>query len=277
MKSTHSSIHGAVSLEGTTPFHNEHFGYTLYEEVIDPAYPEGPRAIAMHVPAGSLSKVWQLVEPDYSESIELLDGDCSLVVNRSGTEDWTTMPLNAENPTADDVVIETGDMFCIVANGNGSVVLSRPSKPFELSYEAGITKSPADELSKFLLAHVSAENTSEITNLGSKTAAIDTEHFDREGFAGDWYIKGDEQKGVNALMVDVHGRHPKKRILEGNTRRYVVLGGEGTFTLNGVAHKVAEGDMFTIEAGGDYEYEGDMKLFEFNVSPDNSFGDEKLE
>ncbi|MEM6998135.1 MAG: hypothetical protein AAF413_04460 [Patescibacteria group bacterium] len=105
-----------------------------------------------------------------------------------------------------------------------------------------------------------------------------TEHdFEREGFSGDWYIRSDEAKGVNALMIHVHGRHPAKRILEGNTRHYVVLNGEGTFSLNGVIHDVKEGDMITIEPGGEYEYQGNMRLFEFNISPNNTFGDERLE
>jgi len=104
-----------------------------------------------------------------------------------------------------------------------------------------------------------------------------TFHFDQEGFSGNVYVESDDKMGFNALLVSVHGHHPKKRILDGNTRIYVVLSGDGEFTLNGETHSVKENDMFIIPAGGEYEYTGQMKLFEFNVSPDNSFGDEKLQ
>lgn len=102
-------------------------------------------------------------------------------------------------------------------------------------------------------------------------------HFDRDGFSGDVFVPKEAQMGFIALQVDVHGRHPRKRILEGNTRSYYVANGEGAFTLNDATHQVQQGDLFVIPAGSEYEYEGIMTLLEFNVSPDNSFGDEKLE
>ncbi len=156
MKNTYEAAAGPVDLEGATELHNPDFGYTLFEEVVDPANPEGPRAIAMHVPAHSLSKVWKLVEEGYKERIELLTGTASLVVNRAGTEDWTTMPLDPENPTADDVEIECGDMFCIVTDSDEAVVLSRPSKAFDISFEIGVTEHPDDRLSQFILTHVAS-------------------------------------------------------------------------------------------------------------------------
>jgi len=156
MKTSFAAIAGPVNLEGTTEFHNPDFGYTLFEEVIDPVNPEGPRAIAMHVPAHSMSKVWQLVEPGYEERIELLSGAANFVVNRSGTEDWATMFLNKDNPTADNVVIKEGDMFCVVTEDEEAVVLSRPSKPFDISFEVSKTKHPSDALSQFILAHVAS-------------------------------------------------------------------------------------------------------------------------
>lgn len=154
MQTSFNSINGPVDLEGIDSFHNEAFGYTLFEEVADPANPEGPSAIAMHVPKRSMSKVWQFVEPDYREKVELLSGTASLVVNRAGTEDWTTMPLDMDNPTADDVEIGEGDMFCIVTDEQEAVVLSRPSKPFKTTFEKGVTKTPSDALSRFVLTHV---------------------------------------------------------------------------------------------------------------------------
>ena len=153
MKKSFEAMAGTVDLTDAPQFSNPDFGYTLFEEVVDPENPEGTRAIAMHVPSRSMSKVWQLVEPDYSERVELLMGTANLVVQRSGSEDWITMPLDESNPTADDVVIECGDMFCVVTDDNEAVVLSRPSKPFDISFETGVTKTPADELSQLVLAH----------------------------------------------------------------------------------------------------------------------------
>ncbi len=160
MKTTYEAVAGQVNLEGATEYHDPDFGYTLFEEVVDPANPEGPKAIAMHVPAHSMSKVWQLVEEGYSERVELLNGSANLVVNRAGTEDWTTMFLDRDNPTADDVGIECGDMFCIVTEDEEAVVLSRPSKPFDISFEISKTKHPADALSQFVLSHVAATDES---------------------------------------------------------------------------------------------------------------------
>ncbi len=103
-----------------------------------------------------------------------------------------------------------------------------------------------------------------------------TKRFDKEGFSGNVYIDGSDQQGFNALLVDVHGRHPKKRILEGNTRSYFVVKGSGTLTLDGEAQEINEGDLFVISAGSEYEYSGNMTLFEFNVSPDNTFKDKRI-
>lgn len=116
-----------------------------------------------------------------------------------------------------------------------------------------------------------------MTGMGRKISLEETDKFEREGFSGSVYVDGSKGEGFNALQLDVHGRHPKKRILEGNTRSYFVADGAGTFILNGEAHQVQQGDLFVIPAGSEYEYEGKMRLFEFNVSPDGSFGDEKLE
>jgi hypothetical protein len=102
-------------------------------------------------------------------------------------------------------------------------------------------------------------------------------HFDRDGFSGDIYVSKEANLGFVALQVDVHGRHPRKRILDGNTRSYYVASGEGTFTLGDDTHSVQQGDLYVVPAGSEYEYEGVMTLLEFNISPDNSFGDEKLE
>ena len=77
-------------------------------------------------------------------------------------------------------------------------------------------------------------------------------------------------------MVTVNGRHPKKKMIDA-TRTYFVIEGVGTFTLDDTSHQVKQGDLYVVGPGHTYAYEGTMKLFEFNVSPNNSFKDEILE
>jgi RimJ/RimL family protein N-acetyltransferase/mannose-6-phosphate isomerase-like protein (cupin superfamily) len=113
--------------------------------------------------------------------------------------------------------------------------------------------------------------------LAHKISLDETERFERPGFTGNVYIPKEANSGVVALQVDVHGRHPRKRMLQGTTRTYYVVDGEGSFTLGDETHAVAKGDLFIIPPGGEYEYEGKMTLFEMNFSPNNSFRDEKLE
>jgi mannose-6-phosphate isomerase-like protein (cupin superfamily) len=105
----------------------------------------------------------------------------------------------------------------------------------------------------------------------------EAEHFEREGFSGDVLVPKEAEMGFTALQVNVHGAHPLKQILRGNTRSYFVTEGMGTFVLNGETRIVNRGDLVVIPAGSQYEYQGEMTLFEFNVSPGNSFRDKKIE
>lgn len=103
-----------------------------------------------------------------------------------------------------------------------------------------------------------------------------TQHFEREGFTGDVYIPKSAEMGFTALQVNVHDSHPRKRISEGNVRSYFVIDGTGTFRVNGSNMPARKGTLFVIQPGDEYSYSGEMTLFEVNVSPDNTFGDEKL-
>src|SRR3569623_1824845 len=103
----------------------------------------------------------------------------------------------------------------------------------------------------------------------------ETEHFDTEGFSGDVYVPDEARKGFSALRVVVHGKHPRKRMID-TTRVYFVVRGTGAFTLNGTSTEARAGDLDVVEPGSEYEYEGDMELFEMNVSPNNSFKDEVI-
>ena len=115
----------------------------------------------------------------------------------------------------------------------------------------------------------------DITN-ARKISAPETPSFTRPGFDGRMIVESAAKAGFNALLVDVHGEHPPKRMLGTTTRVYHVLQGSGTFTLNGETHEVKTGDTFIIPPENEYGYQGTMKLFEFNVDPANEFTDKKL-
>ena len=148
---TFQSLDGPVHIGDAEPFHNEAFGYTLYEEIMDPKNPEGPNAIVMHVPANTLSKAWLLKEHNYSETIELLQGYGWLVINRADDCEWEVVDLTPEDPTGKNVVVNRSDIFCVVAGGEDTVVLSRPSKEFDISFEMGVTGSPKEAMSRHIL------------------------------------------------------------------------------------------------------------------------------
>ncbi|HEV7453976.1 MAG TPA: hypothetical protein VGO07_01830 [Candidatus Saccharimonadales bacterium] len=113
------------------------------------------------------------------------------------------------------------------------------------------------------------------TPVSEKISLSDAEDFSRPGFDGHVYVPSEAGAGFNTLLVDVHGRHPLKRMVD-TTRTYFVVAGSGTFTLDGAASAVAVGDLFVVAPGSTYAYEGQMQLLEVNISPDNSFKDETL-
>jgi mannose-6-phosphate isomerase-like protein (cupin superfamily) len=104
----------------------------------------------------------------------------------------------------------------------------------------------------------------------------ETTGFQREGFDGHVYIPSEAGVGFNVLSVDVHRSHPRKRMLGDTTRTYYVIDGTGTFTLGDKVNEVQAGDLFVIPPDGEYEYNGQMRLLEVNISPSNSFQDERL-
>jgi len=103
----------------------------------------------------------------------------------------------------------------------------------------------------------------------------ETEEFSREGFDGHVYV-AEPTLGFNALAVDVHGRHPRKKMLGDTTRSYFVIEGHGVFVLGNESYNAGAGDLFIVPPGAEYEYEGEMRLFEFNVSPSKNIQDEKI-
>ncbi len=100
--------------------------------------------------------------------------------------------------------------------------------------------------------------------------------FDRSDFNGRVYLKGEDGKGFNALLVECLTRHYKTK-LKNAVRVYFVIEGNGTFTINNKKDTAIPYDLFIISDGDVYEYEGKMKMFEFNVPATNSSNEDKLE
>jgi hypothetical protein len=119
--------------------------------VLDPEHPDGLPALAIYVPAKRGTRIWEFVEPDYDESIELVSGSAKLLILKKGEEDWTTIELSKENPKAEGMRIGFGDLWCLIANEEeDAVVLSRSSKSFDPDFERVIADHPADLLAQYV-------------------------------------------------------------------------------------------------------------------------------
>ena len=103
-----------------------------------------------------------------------------------------------------------------------------------------------------------------------------TRSFDREAFNGNVFVEKKDEKGFNALIVHCLTRHYKTK-LNGAVRMYLVLEGEGTFTINEKKESAQKDDLFVISDGDVYEYKGEMNLFEFNIPATDSSNETKLE
>src|SRR3989338_2266133 len=97
-----------------------------------------------------------------------------------------------------------------------------------------------------------------------KISLNQTSFFDKVDFKGNIYVGKKDGNGFNALLVECITRHYKTR-LRGASRMYLVIEGTGTFTMNEQQETAEPNDLFIIKDGDAYEYEGKMKLFEFNI------------
>jgi hypothetical protein len=109
-----------------------------------------------------------------------------------------------------------------------------------------------------------------------KVPLSQTKFFDREAFNGNLFVEKKDNKGFSALIVHCLTRHYKTK-LKAATRMYLVLDGKGTFTINDEVQSAEKDDMFIISDGDIYEYEGEMKLFEFNIPGTDRDNEERLE
>lgn len=109
-----------------------------------------------------------------------------------------------------------------------------------------------------------------------KISVGQTRGFDREAFKGNVYVDKQDNRGFNALLVECVTRHYKTK-LKGASRMYLVVEGTGTFTINGTRDTAGPNDLFIISDGDTYEYEGKMKLFEFNIPATDKANEERLD
>ena len=74
-------------------------------------------------------------------------------------------------------------------------------------------------------------------DITEKISLNETNFFDAGGFSGQEYITREMEAGFNAVLVNVTGRHPRKRMIN-TTRVYLVIEGTGTFVLDQASHQV---------------------------------------
>ncbi len=94
----------------------------------------------------------------------------------------------------------------------------------------------------------------------------DTKSFKFSDILGQSYNPITISNLQDASIVNVDGNHPEVSDLGQLYRFYLVLNGEGLFTINGNQNKVSEKDFIIIEPNASYKYEGKMELFEFDLS-----------
>ncbi len=109
-----------------------------------------------------------------------------------------------------------------------------------------------------------------------KISLDQTDVHDLGDFKASFYVKKEDGRGFNALLVDCVTRHYKTRLI-GSTRGYLILDGVGTFTINGDVQQAKQHDLFLIGSGDEYRYEGKMRLFEFNVPATDAVNEERLD
>jgi len=109
-----------------------------------------------------------------------------------------------------------------------------------------------------------------------KIPLSDNRLHDEGSFKARFYCEKKDRDDFNALLVECVTGHNKTK-LKAAARTYLILEGSGTFTINDNKEEANQYDLFIISDGDTYEYEGAMKLFEFNVPATDSSNEEKLD
>ena len=108
-----------------------------------------------------------------------------------------------------------------------------------------------------------------------KIPLSDDRLHDKGAFKARFYVEKKDRADFNALLVECVTGHYKTK-LKNAARVYLVIEGNGTFTINGTRENAEPYDLFIISNGDIYEYHGEMKLFEFNVPATDSSNEEKI-
>ena len=86
----------------------------------------------------------------------------------------------------------------------------------------------------------------------------DTTEFRAEGLEGANYKVSPILEETSVARVDLNGRLGKVRA--GGARIFYVLGGQGTFEVEGAAIEVEDGDTIHVRTGQTYDYQGELTL-----------------
>lgn len=88
--------------------------------------------------------------------------------------------------------------------------------------------------------------------------------FEVEDILGFAYSDARNNQNVEAMRIIVDG-HSGKATTGEHDRVYLVLVGEGEFTIAGDTFSVVKDDVVVLPKNTDYDYRGSMELFEVNA------------
>jgi mannose-6-phosphate isomerase class I len=98
---------------------------------------------------------------------------------------------------------------------------------------------------------------------GAERAAVlcrdeNTVEFHAKGLEGGQYKVTPPFEAASVARIDLNGRYGRARAT--GARIYYVLGGHGTFEVDGTALELGDGDAVHIRAGQTYDFQGELTL-----------------
>jgi mannose-6-phosphate isomerase class I len=85
-----------------------------------------------------------------------------------------------------------------------------------------------------------------------------TAEFRGDGLEGGTYRVEPAFETASVARLDLNGRHG--RVRAAGARIYYVLGGQGTFEVNGASVDIQEGDAVHVRPGQTYDFHGGLTL-----------------
>ena len=86
----------------------------------------------------------------------------------------------------------------------------------------------------------------------------DTVEFRADGMEGANYRVTPSFEASSVARIDLNGRHG--RVRAGGARVFYVLGGQGTFEIDGTSLDVEDGAAIHVRPGQTYDYQGELTL-----------------